>query len=216
MYLSRIALDDKRRETMRALVSPQILHGAVESSLQSDRQRSLWRLDRLYDKTYLLLLSGQKPELSLINEQFGFFGEEGVQETKAYAPFLAALKEGQAWRFRLSANPVRSSPKEGVRGKVHAHVTQEQQRQWLIKRAESNGFLLDEGSFDVVETKWLKFKKGEAKGTEVTLRAATYEGLLTITDTPLLKEALVNGIGRAKAYGCGLLTLARIRGDENG
>ncbi|HOF94612.1 MAG TPA: type I-E CRISPR-associated protein Cas6/Cse3/CasE [Clostridia bacterium] len=213
MYLSRIALDESRRATMRALNSPQIFHGAIESSLPSDEQRSLWRLDRLHNKTYLLLLSGQKPELSLINEQFGFLGEEGVQQSKAYEPFLAALKAGQAWRFRLCANPVRSSPKAGSRGRVHAHVTQEQQRQWLLERAERNGFLLNEDGFDVVETKWLKFRKGEAKNTEVTLRLAAFEGMLTITDISLFKEALLNGIGRAKAYGCGLMTLARIRGD---
>lgn len=95
----------------------------------------------------------------------------------------------------------------------HAHVTQEQQRQWLLERAERNGFLLYKDGFDVVETKWLKFRKGEAKNTEVTLRSAAFEGMLTITDISLFKDALVNGIGRAKAYGCGLMTLARIRGD---
>lgn len=45
MYLTRIALDMKRRETMRALSSPGILHGAVEHCFDGARARSLWRTD---------------------------------------------------------------------------------------------------------------------------------------------------------------------------
>ena len=32
-----------------------------------------------------------------------------------------------------------------------------------------------------------------------------------ITDPQALRHVLVTGIGRSKAYGCGLLTLARVR-----
>lgn len=40
----------------------------------------------------------------------------------------------------------------------------------------------------------------------------TFEGVLTITEAELFRKALIDGIGRAKAYGCGLMTLARIGG----
>jgi CRISPR system Cascade subunit CasE len=39
---------------------------------------------------------------------------------------------------------------------------------------------------------------------------ATYDGILTVTDPALLRRALCHGVGRAKAYGCGLLTLAPV------
>jgi CRISPR system Cascade subunit CasE len=39
---------------------------------------------------------------------------------------------------------------------------------------------------------------------------AVFEGVLQISDESLFKAALTNGIGRAKAYGCGLLTLANL------
>lgn len=44
----------------------------------------------------------------------------------------------------------------------------------------------------------------------VTLAVAEYEGVLQITDLEAFKSMLVNGLGRGKAYGCGLLTLARL------
>ncbi len=37
---------------------------------------------------------------------------------------------------------------------------------------------------------------------------ATYEGMLEVADVEKLKKVLTQGIGKAKGYGCGLLTLA--------
>ncbi|MFD8417091.1 type I-E CRISPR-associated protein Cas6/Cse3/CasE [Streptomyces sp. NPDC059650] len=48
--------------------------------------------------------------------------------------------------------------------------------------------------------------------TTVTLDVVVYEGTLTVTDPPLLAQVLVAGIGSGKAYGCGMLTLARPAG----
>ncbi|MFJ3914443.1 type I-E CRISPR-associated protein Cas6/Cse3/CasE [Streptomyces vinaceus] len=42
----------------------------------------------------------------------------------------------------------------------------------------------------------------------ITISTATYEGTLTVTDPVALARTLLTGIGPAKAYGCGLLTLA--------
>ncbi|MEV5086000.1 type I-E CRISPR-associated protein Cas6/Cse3/CasE, partial [Streptomyces sp. NPDC056159] len=42
----------------------------------------------------------------------------------------------------------------------------------------------------------------------VSLVTVTFDGRLEVTDPQLLRRALTQGIGKAKAYGCGLLTLA--------
>lgn len=216
MYLSRISLDAKKRETMRALASPQLLHGAVEQSFGRERRRNLWRIDWLGETCYLLVLSTERPDFMHVAEQFGYPASQRPFETKEYGPLLARLQLGQIWRFRLRANPVRSSSKEkdeaSERGKVFAHVTQEQQRQWLLARAEACGFALEENSFDIVHTQWMKFHKGRDGSREVKLRTATFEGVLTISDIERFKQTLLSGIGRAKAYGCGLLTIARCGG----
>jgi len=221
MYLSRIALNTKLRKTMWALASPQVLHSAVESSFPRNRNkeenRVLWRIDNLADVCYLLVLSTEQPDFLHIAQQFGYPHMEPKWETKNYNILLDRLKNGQVWRFRLRANPVRSSftEKDGKtgRGKVFAHLTQEQQRQWLLSRAQAHGFSLSEDDFDVVHTEWKKFRKQNNKH-EVSLRTADFEGILTISDVELFKRSLLSGIGRAKAYGCGLLTIARCRGDH--
>ena len=45
------------------------------------------------------------------------------------------------------------------------------------------------------------------RNSTVTLSSAVYEGVLAVDDPELLRNALVSGIGRAKGYGFGLLTL---------
>lgn len=215
MYLSRVVLNTDRLETMRAIASPQLLHGAVETSFNTNRigiNRNLWRIDWLGGICYLLILSKDRPDLKHVVKQFGYTEKSHQWESKNYKLFLERLRIGDTWGFRLRANPTRSSKNEKQktdRGKVFAHVTQEQQRQWLLQRAQKNGFSLEENQFDVVHTDWKRFSKGKSK---VTLRTATYEGILTIQDKDKFKEKLLNGIGRGKAYGCGLLTIARPRG----
>ena len=54
MYLSRVELDEGKINTMRALLEPQKLHGAIEQAFPGERQRRLWRLDRLKGTLYLL------------------------------------------------------------------------------------------------------------------------------------------------------------------
>jgi CRISPR system Cascade subunit CasE len=44
----------------------------------------------------------------------------------------------------------------------------------------------------------------------VTLTRATFEGQLVVADPHALRKTLTAGLGSAKAYGCGLLTLAPV------
>ncbi|MGJ7908239.1 type I-E CRISPR-associated protein Cas6/Cse3/CasE [Actinopolyspora sp. H202] len=49
----------------------------------------------------------------------------------------------------------------------------------------------------------------------VVLHTATFEGRLRVTSVELLRRALLHGVGPAKAYGCGLLTLAPLPPDSD-
>ena len=209
MYLSRIELDLTRHRTMKALSNPQMFHGAVESAFSGERCRRLWRLDKLNDRLYLLILSEDEPNLSDILAQFGV--PNSVSETKNYAPLLDRIAAGSVWRFRLTANPTISKKQnsEGKRGTVTAHCSTKYQKQWLLDRAEKNGFALEEDSFTVTQTHWMRFRKGTEGGRPVTLLSVTYEGLLKVTEPDLFRNALTGGMGRGKAYGQGLLTVMR-------
>ena len=204
---------------MTAFASPQKLHAAVESSFPPGKEkagRNLWRIDRLDSAMYLLVLSGEKPDFSHIVEQFGWPNAEQNWETKNYNRLMEQIETRQRWQFRLRANPVHSvkqnnglHTEESVkRGKVYAHVTVKQQEQWLLERAARYGFKLQEGSFRVVQQEVRQFMR---QRKQVTLGIATFEGILEVTDVTLFLRAMACGIGRAKAYGCGLLTVAKVQ-----
>ena len=211
MYISRIELYTQKLATRLALSSPQILHAAIERCFDregGEKERKLWRLDRFRGKLYLVLLSPGLPDFTHFAAQFC---EEGVSgEFKAYQPVLDGIKNGQRLRFRLRANPVHSVPiVHGERGKIFPQVTIAQKQAWLIKRSESCGFTLGEDDFTVVESRIMRFKRKERE-SRVELNIAVYEGELVVIDAARFVQALINGIGRAKAYGCGLITVARI------
>jgi len=215
MYLSRIALDADRSETMRLMASPHLLHGGVECCFGGERRRNLWRIDFLDGLPYLMILSEVPPDLEALAKKYGRSDLTPPWEVKSYDTLLDRLAEGQQWQFRLRANPVRSIQERGEergRGRLYNHVTREQQKNWLSARAVKSGFAVEDDAFDVVYSQWLKFRKGASGTGEVTILAVTFEGRLTVTNPALFKSALMHGIGRGKAYGCSLMTIARIGG----
>jgi CRISPR system Cascade subunit CasE len=160
-----------------------------------------------------------------IVEQAGW-ETEGGSESREYGRVLDSLRAGQSWAFRLTANPTRCVPKpeKHVRDETGArrtqrfgHVTMEQQAGWLLDRAERNGFRVAAAAGSsaavgervpnlVVSGRGMRrFRRG---GVEVSLSTATFDGVLEVVDVEVFRRVLVAGIGPAKGYGCGLMTLA--------
>lgn len=207
MYLSRVELNCSKNATRIALGNPQKLHGAIEQSYSGEKTRKLWRIDTLGEKTYLLVLSSEEPDFTQLIDQFGFTNSSW--ETKSYDALLDRIEKGTVWKFRLKANPVRSiRSDDGARGKVSAHVTPEFERKWIFDRAEKLGFSLKEDEYDIRDRRWYNFNK-HRNGCRVSFKAVTFEGILTVTDEELFKRTLLEGVGRDKAYGLGLLTIVR-------
>ena len=206
-----MTLDVTKRKTLRALSSPNLFHGAVESSFnrtEDVRQRNLWRIDQLNGKYYLLILSREKPDLSEAVNQFASEGEEWA--TKGYDSFLEKIKADSWWHFRLVANPTyQKSAGKNQRGRICAHTTSDNQRKWLIKQGELHGFAVSEDSFEIRESKWYHFNKTAGKN-QVSMLSVTYEGILKVVDEEKVRKVLTDGIGREKAYGVGLMTLVHV------
>lgn len=222
MFLTKMPINGRRRGARLLLSSPQALHAAVmagfaDPSASADG-RVLWRLDA-YDNGRRILLyvaSPEKPDFTHVVEQAGWPTTE-AWETQPYDRLLDSLRRGRRWQFRLTANPVHAVrlptwPKT----KPLPHITVKQQEQWLLDRAERLGFRLapsqvgvDELDLAVVGRSLRRFER-KGSGT-VTISFVTYEGHLEVVDVDAMRRSLTHGIGRAKAYGCGLLTLARPR-----
>lgn len=217
MYLTRMHLNPNRRQTKRFLLNPQAMHAAVESSFPPGLagKRNLWRLDSGPQQTNLLILSERIPSLEHIQEQAGWANEK-TWESRDYEPLLARIVKGQRYGFRLTANPTHTETGPDGSKKVKAHVSVRHQIDWLAKKAPGIGVQLflpgspeatDHPSWEtgVVRRETMRFRRD---GARVTIAEATFQGVLQVEDAGDLRHALVNGIGRAKAYGCGLLTLA--------
>ncbi len=213
-YLSRVQIDVNNRQKTKSLTHLGAFHNWVEQSFPDEleageRSRHLWRIDTLAGKKYLLILSPDKPDIQHLLK----YGVLGTAEIKSYDNFLAHIQEGQIMRFRLTANPTHSVTKPGEKKKrVFPHITVAQQQKWLEDRAEKSGFkLLDststeaEKSFDIVNRSWQLLRR--ENGHRVRLSSVTFEGLLQVEDVTRFRQVLVNGIGREKAFGMGLMTV---------
>lgn len=226
-WFSRMSLNPQRRGGRHLLSNPQAMHAAVMSAFpprtldeDNGRGRVLWRVDSQHPEHTLYVVSPVEPDLEHIVEQAGW--STVSWESTDYTRFLDQLRMGQQWRFRLRANPVKSvKAGEGPRGKVLPHVTPAQQLKWLDDRAPKSGFaLLREQHLEtdsevlltsVVRREDRQFhRQDDSKGTRVTLRQAQFEGAVAITDVAAFRRTLIYGIGRGKAYGCGLMTLRRL------
>lgn len=223
-WFSSILINPQKREGRKLLGNRQLLHKAVlqafpPGSIEGAGKRVLWRLDQDGLKHTLYMVSPIQPDLTHIAEKAGWVSQ--AWNSISYDAFLDRLLVGQEWGFRLHANPVKQeSTPAGSRGKILPHVTPEQQIQWLSSRSDALGFRVKESSesitgliVDVSSREDLRFARKDprqgGRSAQVALRKAQFDGVLKVTDAELLKAALTQGIGRGKAYGCGLLTLRK-------
>ena len=214
MYLSRIKLSGNKREAMMAQSSPSRIHGTLETSFGGQRRHPLWRIDKLNGEEYILILTDLPEDFTAAAD---ILSDDGTWEQADYSKLLNRVKAGTTWRFRLTANPTISEPAkptapgaEHPRGHVKALALNFQQLDWLSRQGEKHGFKLPVPAA-VTESTWKVFNK-KGQGKRVSILSVTFEGILTVTDEALFLNALVNGIGRGKAYGNGLLTLASVNG----
>lgn len=218
-FFTRIEINPRRRASARVLASPHRLHGAVGTCFPPSRRptRPLWRVDHTPAGTVLYLVSDVAPDPTGFVEEHGWPAAGGWQ-TRDYTPVLHAVRDGAAFEFRVAVNPVRNVTAPGPdgepgrgRGIRMAHVTAAQQAAWFASRSSDWGFSVgdpDAPTFRIVERRVLEFPRG---GATVTIGMAVIEGTLTVTQPDDLRARLLDGIGPAKAYGCGLLTLAPLR-----
>lgn len=206
-YMTRVRLADTGRTSCRILSSPNRVHAALEASGASG-DRILWRLDETSEGATLYIVSGAELDAHEVESRFGI--EARAHASKPYDGFLDSLSVGSRYLYRLKANASHRCSKrvEGRRrgyekGSIRPCFSDDEASLWLHDRAQQNGFVLDRSPQVVARSMNRFFHKGRT----VTQVEAVFEGTLTVTDPDLLRRALVNGIGRAKAFGCGLMTV---------
>lgn len=205
MYLSRLQLDLVSAAARRDLADPYQMHRSLSRVFAPDEDtpppRFLWRLERSESAgecNVLLVQAAQPGRWDVLAAQPGYFlslQADKVVDTERL------VQTGQRYRFRLLANPVvtRQGRRWGLR---HEH----EQLDWLMRQGRRLGF--DVEGADVSGRQRLVMWKPGA-GQPNVKDAVRFDGLLMARDAAALRAALVDGVGHGKAFGLGMLSLAR-------
>ncbi len=121
---------------------------------------------------------------------------------------------GRRYRFFLRANVAAKRAVARKDGTAPANKRrfglhrEEEQRAWLARKGVEHGFVLEEARAPVA--RWRQARRsGDTAGNGQKHFGVDFTGILRVEDPVRFRRALISGIGPAKAFGFGLLSLAR-------
>ncbi|CAM2009561.1 type I-E CRISPR-associated protein Cas6/Cse3/CasE [Acanthopleuribacter pedis] len=120
---------------------------------------------------------------------------------------LAAVSEPGFRRFILVANPVRTHSRRasGRRHGARRPLTEAGARdRWLTRKVD--------GAAEVIEVRSqvlppFRFRKPREDFRRGCIQPVLFQGLVSVVDGARFADLLCNGIGPAKGFGCGLMTV---------
>ncbi|WP_272572170.1 MULTISPECIES: type I-E CRISPR-associated protein Cas6/Cse3/CasE [unclassified Providencia] len=154
-----------------------------------------------YKSRKILLLSNREPALYLKDDNG--HGEYGVVQSKQVSPDFLTHKN---YRFNVIVNPTQRNNKSRqiipVKGRENI-------AEWFSSRAEKSwGFKVNHENLQIGNVNVLKFKGKEQHS--VTLAQAQVQGTLEVINSDQFAQSFCQGIGRGRAFGCGLLQIVPI------
>jgi CRISPR system Cascade subunit CasE len=205
MYLSRLTLNPRQPQARRDLSDPYEMHRTLSRAFVVDAAtppaRFLWRLESgagFQPSTVVLVQSATRADWSVFDPMAAYADE--ILGNKAI-DLDALIRDGARYRFRLLANPTVTRA-----GKRYGLVREDDQVAWLARQGERNGFRLHGCVRGASERLRVNQKRTPNR---ITVDTALFDGLLEVESSSLVKTALRNGLGHAKAFGLGLLSVAR-------
>lgn len=204
MDIYKITLNASSIAAMRDMDDVNQLHRSLFRlfSKSDERMKSegmLWRVEPTPNKDgnpVILVQSANPPNWERFTEKDWAKSIEGPIGMR---DLLGGLQVGDRMRFRLHGNPTRKSL-----GKNVALTSQADKVQWLKRKAQAHGFDIE--TMQISQSGLIFGRKQDAK---MTFNSALFEGTLTVRDAVEFEKALIGGIGRAKAFGFGMLSIAR-------
>lgn len=237
IYLSRLIINLDSRAVRRDLADCQALHRTIMRAFPTVTEGSegarerfgvLFRLEegrRTGAPPSLLVQSRIEPDWAGLPE--GYLLETADAPVnpacKRVDERYGALAPGAVLRFRLRANPTRkvetkSGPDGARRNGRRIGLRNEAERiAWLQRKGETGGFRLRAvrgqplvaNAQTGLETVTGSRARAGGSTAHLTFEAVLFEGILEVTDPDCFLKTLAEGIGPAKAYGFGLLSIAR-------
>lgn len=198
MYLSQLNLKRLDRTAMKTLADVYRLHQLVMKGFAaySSTDRVLYRVEpeERNGQVTVLVQSLQIPDWSCFTDV-----NSGVMSARV-KDFSTEFKTGDTFDFRLRANPVVTRD-----GKRHGLIRDESLIEWLGKKEKTVGAGFC--SIAVIDEGYVTGTKGNQH--RMSLKAARFEGRLEVVEPTVFQNAFSSGIGTAKAFGFGLLSLVR-------
>ena len=159
--------------------------------------RYLWRLDSGRDGAASILVQTAQPvDWSPLERRHHGYCED-LKANKAMP--TTRFEPGELFHFRLHASPSRMSA-----GKRSALIDEGEQVAWIHRVAGENGFEI----VDCDRQHGCLERHRKADGNLVILAVAEFDGVLRVGDPAAFEVAIKCGIGRGKAFGFGMLSLA--------
>ncbi|WP_287605128.1 type I-E CRISPR-associated protein Cas6/Cse3/CasE [Thiothrix sp.] len=208
MYLSKVEFVRSRWQRMVEVLSQ------VDKNLFYEHQM-IWDLlpqdatakrDFMYRRTdegdlpFYYLLSEREPEVKV---------DYLSCSSRLYEP---KLETGDSLQFSLRANAVKTlwHPKEIKQRKRVGLLKSDELHDWLLAQGEKGGFQLQSESLVVENTQIHEVIKPDDPNCR-TFTSVDLQGKLQVTDAEVFtREVLFKGLGRSKAFGCGLLLVRRV------
>lgn len=213
MYLSRLVLNPLSHQVRRDLADLYDLHRTVMRAFPAADEggpgRVLFRVDEPSrgNLPILLVQSQVQPDWTVLPPLY--LGAGGAV-SKEWQP---AFQAGQVLRFRLRFNPTvkkqRDDKQAGHKGYRVALFKEDKQQAWLTRKLEAAGAQLVQCTL-AREGKDMGWRPatGGASAQKLTLLAVRADGVLCVVDPARLAAAVQAGLGSAKGFGFGLLSLA--------
>lgn len=215
LFLSRLTLDLACKDARRMVADVYEAHRVLLQGFGAlcDDDRILWRWEPT-DAVHpiLLIQSTLEPDWDGLPNRL----VRAAPEVKSIHKIAGAITQGRSLAFALTANASRKvdtkSTPEGARrnGRRVPLRRFDDQVQWLVRQASSAGFEIMTNRLGRPEVRIgaptrLSGRRGEHV---ITVEAVRFEGALSVKAPEQFLAALRSGIGPARAFGCGLLTVA--------
>jgi CRISPR system Cascade subunit CasE len=219
MWMSKLVLDPRRAVGKNLYDTHRLLWNLFADA--PDRTRDF--LFREQDEPYTFLtVSRRQPE-----DTTGWWSIQ----IKPYAPKLQA---GDAVAFSLRVNAVVKRNENGKQRRfdivqdaclrmkelnqnaqmpTRAEIAQEAGTRWLLARQQALGLSIEPAAILVEGCKVERFVKRATRDTRsgvISLGIMDLQGTAEVKDPQLLLQALFQGVGPAKGFGCGLLLIRRV------
>lgn len=208
MYLSRLILNPRARQVQAELGDRYQLHRTLASGFTEEAykaERLLYRLEVRQKAPYLqvLMQSETLPQWSELA------GKDYLLEPVQTRQFDLRVSPGDRFVYRLVANPTRRLRAGEQMGKRVPLYKYEGQSGWMQRKALEGGFQLH--TLHVTNlTDEYAYKVIGGVNRRITHHGVKFEGILSVLDAALFERCIRQGIGSAKGFGFGLLSIARM------